>query len=236
MKALLLAGGLGTRLHPVTEHIPKCLVPINGRPLLDYWIENLCKAGVDQFLINMSYLFEQVIQWREESPFKEKITLIYEEELLNTGGTLLANKSFFDDEAFWLIHADNLSFCNFYEFVQKHKNRSKNCEITMMTFQTDDPSSCGIVELDKQGIVQNFFEKVENPPSHLANGAVYICEPTIFTFLESLQKEKIDFSLDVLPNFMGRINTYENRVYHRDIGTVTSYALAQLEYLQLQEK
>ncbi|WP_457749346.1 nucleotidyltransferase family protein [Sulfurimonas sp.] len=231
MKALLLAGGLGTRLRPVTDFIPKCLVPVHGKPLLDYWLENLSAAGVDEFLINTSYLSEQVVQWWEKSVWKEKITLVHEKELLNTGGTLLANKAFFEEEAFFLVHADNLSFCDFNAFIEIHQNRPKECELTMMTFQTDDPSSCGIVELNNKGVVQHFFEKVENPPSNLANGAVYICEPTIFTFLESLHKKNIDFSLDVLPCFMGKINTYENTIYHRDIGTIMSYALSQVEYM-----
>ncbi|MEN4045790.1 nucleotidyltransferase family protein [Sulfurimonas sp. NWX367] len=231
MKALLLAGGLGTRLRPVTDFIPKCLVPVHGKPLLDYWLENLSAAGVDEFLINTSYLAEQVLAWKEKSSFCEQITLVHEEQLLNTGGTLLQNQNFFDEEAFFLIHADNLSFCDFQAFVNAHKTRPKICEITMMTFKTDTPSSCGIVELDEKEIVQHFFEKVENPPSNLANGAVYICEPTLFPFLKSLHKKNIDFSLDVLPHFMGKIYTYENRVYHRDIGTVESYALAQIEYL-----
>jgi mannose-1-phosphate guanylyltransferase len=229
MKALLLAGGLGTRLRPVTDFVPKCLVPINGKPLLDYWLENLSAAGVNEFLINTSYLAKQVQEWMEKSTFKDKITLVHEEKLLNTGGTLLENKDFFDDEAFFLVHADNLSFCDFKAFIQSHKNRPKNCELTMMTFQTDDPSSCGIVELNANGIVKKFFEKVKNPPSNLANGAVYICEPTIFTFLESLHKKNIDFSLDVLPLFMKKINTYQNKVYHRDIGNLISYALSQVE-------
>ena len=229
MKALLLAGGLGTRLRPVTDFVPKCLVPVNGKPLLDYWLENLSEAGIKEFLVNTSYLAEQVREWRETSPYKEKITLVHEEELLNTGGTLLANKDFFDEAPFFLVHADNLSFCDFGEFIKAHEKRPKKCELTMMTFETNDPSSCGIVELDEAGVVQNFFEKVKNPPSNLANGAVYICEPSIFSFLESLHKKNIDFSLDVLPHFMGKINTYQNEVYHRDIGNLTSYALAQLE-------
>ena len=233
MKALLLAGGLGTRLRPLTEFVPKCLVPVHGKPLLDYWLENLSAAGVDTFLINTSYLSEQVFAWREKSLFKEKITLVHEEHLLNTGGTLLANKAFFDDEAFFLVHADNLSFCDFKAFIARHKKRPKECELTMMTFQTDTPSSCGIVELDGRGVVQNFFEKVKNPPSNLANGAVYICEPTIFSFLESLGKRKIDFSLDVLPHYMNRIDTFLNTTYHRDIGRVKSYALAQIEIMKL---
>jgi len=234
MKALLLAGGLGTRLRPVTDLVPKCLVPVNGKPLLDYWLENLSQAGVSEFLINTSYLASQVQEWRDISTFKDKITLVHEEELLNTGGTLLENKGFFDNEAFFLVHADNLSFCDFDAFIQAHKNRSKGCELTMMTFETDDPSSCGIVELDQEGVVQHFFEKVKNPPSNLANGAVYICEATIFLFLESLEKKNIDFSLDVLPHFIGKINTYQNNIYHRDIGNVVSYALSQIEYKQFQ--
>ena len=229
MKALLLSAGLGTRLRPITDTIPKCLVPINGKPLLEYWLENLSKVGVDKFLINTSYLHSQVEEFVNKSKYKDKITLVYEDELLNTGGTLLKNKDFFDDEPFMLIHADNLSFCNFNDFIITHQNRVRKCEITMMLFRSDNPSSCGIVKLNEDDIVQKFYEKVANPPSTLANGAVYICEASIFNFLESLDKKDIDFSNDVLPNYMGKINTYLNEIYHRDIGTLESYAKAQVE-------
>ncbi len=232
MKALLLAAGLGTRLKPITDTLPKCLVPINGKPLLQYWLENLSDVGVDEFLINTSYLHEKVEEFISNSKFKDKITLVYEKELLNTGGTLLVNKEFFNEEPFMLIHADNLSFCDFIDFINKHKTRPKNCEITMMLFKSDNPSSCGIVELDKNDIVQKFHEKVDNPPSDLANGAIYICETSVFEFLESLGKKEIDFSIDILPEYMGKINTFLNDVYHRDIGTIKSYAKAQVEVLK----
>ena len=231
MKALLLAAGLGTRLRPITNTIPKCLVPINGKPLLEYWLENLTKVGIDEFLINTSYLSEQVEEFIKNSRYAKNVTLVHEEELLNTGGTLLVNKKFFNDETFMLVHADNLSFCDFNTFIDSHKKRDLKCEMTMMLFESDKPSSCGVVELDSHGVVQKFHEKVQNPPSNLANGAVYICEPSIFDFLESLNKDEIDFSNDVLPKYMGKINTYLNDVYHRDIGSVESYALAQVEYI-----
>ena len=77
--------------------------------------------------------------------------------------------------------------------------------------------------------MQNFYEKVKNPPSNLANAAVYICQPSIFEFLKSLNKTNIDFSNDILPNFMGKIYTFLNDTYHRDIGTVESYAMAQID-------
>lgn len=233
MKALLLAAGLGTRLKPITNHTQKCLVPINGKPLIEYWLENLSNAGVKEFLINTHYFKEQMEKYVKTSKYKDKITLVYEEELLKTGGTLLENRKFFDCEPFFLVHADNLSFCDFKEFIKTHKSRDENCEITMMTFKTDNPTSCGIIELDKNNIVKNFFEKVQNPPSDLANGAIYICEASIFDFLKSLNKKKIDFSNDVLPKYLGKINTFHNRIYHRDIGTVESYALAQLEILNI---
>ncbi|WP_373036565.1 nucleotidyltransferase family protein [Sulfurimonas sp.] len=232
MKALLLCAGFGARLRPVTSFIPKCLVPINGKPLLEYWLENLTEAGIEEFLINTHYLHEQVEEYVENSKYRDKITLIYEKELLNTGGTLLANREFFNGETFMLVHADNLSFCDFKEFIDSHEKRDPICEITMMLFKSDNPSSCGIVEL-KDNIVIDFHEKVDSPPSDLANGAVYICEDSLFEFLVSLNKKDIDFSNDVLPKFMGRINTYLNGIYHRDIGTLESYSLSQIEILKL---
>ena len=132
-----------------------------------------------------------------------------------------------------LVHADNLSFCDFNAFINSHKSRPTNCELTMMLFHTDNPSSCGIVELDSSNRVIKFHEKVKNPPSNLANGAVYICEPTIIEFCINLNKKNIDFSNEVLPMFMGKINTFLNDVYHRDIGNIESFAMAQIEILKI---
>lgn len=233
MKALLLCAGLGTRLRPITNNIPKCLVPINGKLLLQYWLENLSKAGVTEFIINTHYFSEKVEEFVENSIFRDKIKLVYEKELLNTGGTLLHNKNLFDkDEPFLLIHADNLSFCDFKEFIESHKRNEKYL-LTMMLFRTDVPQSCGIVKLDENNIVQEFYEKVSNPPSNLANGAVYICNYEIFEFLEILNKINIDFSLDVIPKLLGKINTYLNSTYHKDIGTINSFAEAQIDILDL---
>lgn len=232
MKALLLSAGLGTRLRPITNHIPKCLVPINGKPLLQYWLENLSKVGINEFLINTSYLSEQVEEFVAHSEYKNNITISYEKKLLNTGGTLLKNKSFFDDKPFMLVHADNLSFCDFNNFINSHKNRNKKCEITMMLFESNNPSSCGIVEVNNN-IVEKFYEKIKNPPSNLANGAVYICEPSIFEYLEKLDMTYIDFSNDVLVNYMGKINTFFNDVYHKDIGTLRDYAISQVDVLRI---
>jgi mannose-1-phosphate guanylyltransferase len=151
--------------------------------------------------------------------------------LLNTGGTLIANKKFLKKgEPIMVVHADNLSFCDFGQFIDSHYHRPEGVEITMMTFNTDSPESCGIVNINKQDIVVSFYEKLKLPISNLANGAVYIMEPSVIEMMIKLNKQKVDISLDVLPNYMNRIKIFMNDIYHRDIGDLDSYGLAQVEY------
>ena len=231
MRALLLAAGLGTRLRPITNSVPKCLVEIKGRPLLDYWIELLSVGGIVDILINLHYMPEAVRSYIKSCPYPVNITTVYEERLLGTGGTLLKNRDFFRNEPSVLVHADNLSSFDVRAFIRRYQDREKGIEITMMTFGTTEPKSCGIVELDDHGIVTAFHEKVKNPPGNLANGAAYVLSLSIMDFLAGLGKEVIDFSTEVLPRFMGRINTFHNDTYHRDIGTRASLLAAQSEYL-----
>lgn len=227
MKALLLAAGLGTRLRPLTDTVPKCLIPIHGKPLLGYWLEMLTKAGVGPLLVNLHHLHEQVDDFIRSSPYAGLVETVREAELLGTGGTVLRNRWFFRGEAFMLVHADNLSRFDVGAFLARHRQRPPGCEITMMTFETDAPRTCGIVELDSRGVVTAFHEKVQDPPGRLANGAVYILEPSVFSFLETLGKPVIDFSTEVIPHFLNRICTFRNDWYHRDIGNLESYCLAE---------
>ena len=230
MKALLLSAGIGTRLRPLTLTTPKCLVPIHGVPLLDHWLALLLNGGIERTLINTHYLPEAVRQHIRQSPWKDHVDLVHEPELLGTGGTVLANKDYFGGRAFLVAHSDNLTWFDTGAFLARHKARPPQTLITMMTFRTDTPQSCGIVEQDVDGIVVGFHEKVADPPGKLANGAVYIFEPAVIEFIESLSKPIVDVSIEVLPNFLGRMVTYENRTYHRDIGTPESLNKAHAEY------
>lgn len=231
MKALLLSAGLGTRLKPLTDSIPKCLAPIKGEPLLKYWLDLLCKAGRIPVMINLHYLSEQVEAYIKSSPYQKNIKTVYEKRLLGTAGTLLKNRTFFENDQIFLAHSDNLSIFDLHELINAHNSRPDQCEITMMTFETETPQSCGIVELDKDNIVCAFHEKINNPPGNLANGAVYILEPSILDFLKDLGKDEIDFSTEVLPYYIGRIFTFHNSQYHRDIGTMESYNKAVQDFL-----
>lgn len=233
MKALLLAAGFGKRLLPITKNIPKCLVEFNNKPLLYYWIKMLIDAGITDILVNTHYLSKKVEEFILNSEFKNHITIAFEPKLLGTGGTLLKNKDFFDKESIILIHADNLSNFNLYEFMKAHENRPKGTEITMMTFKTDNPQSCGIVNLDGNGIVTDFYEKSEKFHGNLANAALFIIEPSIFDYLETLTSVEIDFSKDIIPKYLNRIFTFENKIYHKDIGTLENYQKAQIEFNDL---
>lgn len=228
---MLLAAGLGTRLRPITNKVPKCMVPIHGKPLLAYWLDLLLgNYAMEQVLINTHYLPETVQQYVAASPWKSHIRLVHEAQLLGTGGTVLRNRDFIRGESFMVGHADNLTRFDPAAFMTAHANRLTHVEITMMTFETDAPENCGIVEVDAYGVVQAFYEKQSNPPGRRANAAVYIFEPSVVDFIASLDKNVCDISTEVLPHFLGRMQVFHNADYHRDIGTPESLALAQSEY------
>ena len=239
LNVLLLAAGIGTRLRPITDTVPKCMVPIMGRPLLGYWIELLfskkIKAPVgpiNKVFINTHYLAESVNKYVNTSAHLDKLSTIHEEVLLGTAGTLVKHISKFKGHDLLLAHADNLTLFDVNAFVAKHQNRPANCIATMMTFKTDDPQSCGIVELDSQGLALSFHEKVQNPPGNLANAAVFLFSSEAIETIErmSLNIELFDVSLDIVPSFLGKMSTYQNSIYHRDIGNTLSLAEAEKEF------
>jgi mannose-1-phosphate guanylyltransferase len=230
LQALLLAAGIGTRLRPLTDVLPKCLMPINGRPLLDYWLDSLTEAGFTDIVVNLHHHADLVRAHVERGPHARSVTLSFEAELLGTAGTLLHHKSHFSCSPILLAHSDNLTLFSPARFWDAHLGRPAGTVMTMMTFETDAPTQCGIVKLDAGGVATELHEKSANPPGNLANAAVYIVEPEVTAFLEGLGKSVIDFSTEVLPNFLGQIHTFHNSIYHRDIGTVASLAQAQLEF------
>ncbi len=230
MRALLLAAGIGSRLRPLTDTTPKCLVQIHGRPLLDYWLDLVFEGGVERALLNTHWLADQVRAHVAQSPWRSRIDLVHEDELLGTGGTVLANRDWFGREPFLVAHADNLTDFDVAALIAAHRGRPAGCIMTMLAFRTDDPSSCGILELDRENRVIAFHEKVQNPPGNLANGAVYIFEPEVIEDVAALGKPIVDLSTEIIPNYLGRILCVETAGYHRDIGNPESLRRAHLEF------
>lgn len=229
-KAILTAAGIGTRLRPLTDVLPKCLMPINGRPLLGMWLDMLARSGAVETVVNLHHHAGLVREYLHRSPHAGMVMAVHEEQLLGTGGTLLRNRGRLGSGPVLFAHADNLSSFDPAEMFAAHRARPRDAAMTMMTFIAEDPRQCGIVELDPHDVVIGFHEKSPNPPGDLANAAVFILEPEVFDFMQALGKQVIEFSTDVIPHFLGRIVIFRNTTYHRDIGTLQSLLRAQLEY------
>jgi mannose-1-phosphate guanylyltransferase len=226
MRALLLAAGMGTRLRPLTETVPKCLVPIKGQALLDIWLERLQEAGIGPCLVNTHHLSGLVESFVETSPYRYNVNLVHEAELKGTAGTLMQNLDYFRGGDAMLIHADNYCLADLSAFIQAHCKRPSECVMTMMTFRTRRPEYCGIVERDARGVVTAFHEKIINPPGDTANGGVYILSSEFLRQLNTEFPHATDFSTQVIPPFMGRIYSFHTSETFMDIGTPESYAAA----------
>ncbi len=219
MRAILLAAGVGTRLRPLTDSTPKCLAPIDGKPLLVYWLDSLGGAGVEPILINLHHHADQVRNFIENRQDRDRIVLFYEKALLGTGGTIRANSEFCMNAPTMIIHSDNFCMADLEKFIRAHQHRPTGTEITMMTFISENPSSCGIVEVSSENVVTDFHEKVSNPPGRLANGAVYIFEPSVVKVIAAMTSEPLDISRDVIPKYLGKIFAWPANAIHIDVGT-----------------
>jgi mannose-1-phosphate guanylyltransferase len=216
MKAFLLAAGLGTRLRPLTDITPKCLVEVAGRPMLDIWLDSLAAAGVDEVLLNTHHLADLVsrhVARRSEPPH---VRLSHEPVLLGSAGTLLANREFVDgEEEFLVVYADNLTDFDLTRLVDAH--RSGGMAATLSVFHAPRPSECGIVDV-REGRVVGFVEKPANPPSDLANAGMYAFSPGVLDEIRGPLPRDIGF--DLLPALVGRAGVVSiGDSFFLDIGT-----------------
>ncbi len=232
VKAVVLAAGLGTRLRPITDRMPKCLVPIAGRPLLQFWIDSLGDVAVRDILINVHTFPEQMRAFmaRQGTGGCRRFVEAYEPRLLGSAGTIAANPHFADDaELILIIYADNLSDIDIGALVEYH--RSHDDRVTMVLFRAPDPSACGIAVLDDDRRIVEFTEKPQNPKSDLANAGVYVLDADAYR--EMARTKAFDLGVDVLPRFLGRMRGWHWSGYHRDVGTVAAYEQAQEAGVQL---
>jgi len=216
-KALILAGGLGTRLRPLTDTLPKCLVPIAGRPLLDYWFDALKQVSISDVLINTHHLPEQVRGYiSDKNSAGWRVEEAWEPELLGSAGTVTANRGWCEDADHCLvIYADNLSTVDLQPFLEFHLRHGDPFSIFL--FRTQNPSACGIATVDEVNRVTAFVEKPEQPDSNLANGGLYVI--TADAWREIADQGSFDLGFDVLPRFVNRMRGYEFDGFHLDIGT-----------------
>jgi len=219
-KCILLAAGLGTRLKPLTNHTPKCLVKIQGKPLLDYWLNLLYKHGITNVLINTHHLSEQVVKFIKSVDTPLEVQLSYEKELLGSLGTIIYNKNFYkDDESVLVINADNLTNMNLSRFIECHL--SHNLDASIGLIETENPSECGIVEMDFDNNIIGYEEKPIIPKTNISNAGVYLFNTIIFRNLEASCVLN-DIGNDLLPNLVGRSYGYLLDEFLIDIGSLSA--------------
>lgn len=224
MKAFLLAAGLGTRLRPLTETTPKCLVPIAGRPLLSYWFALLERSGVEEVLINVHHLPDQVRRFVSGATTPLRVTIADEPTLLGSAGTIRANQAWIaGGEPFLIAYADNLTNVDLRALARQHTRHAPL--LTMGLFRAAEPSRCGIAALDDSGCVIGFEEKPVRPQSNLANAGVYMTDQRILGAIPDVTPA--DFGRDVLPGLVGQMHGVLLDGDIIDVGTPDSYDQAQ---------
>ena len=227
MKAFLLAAGLGTRLRPITDTTPKCLLDVGGRTMLDIWLDALAKAGVQEVLLNTHHLASLVAVHVADRMSPPVVRLSHEPVLLGSAGTLLANRGFIaDDDMFLVVNADNLTDFDLRVLIDAHC--ASTMIATLSVFHTPSPSECGIVDV-ADGRVVGFVEKPADPPSDLANAGMYAFHPRVLD--EIPQPLPRDIGFDLLPRLIGRARAVAlGDCYFLDIGTPAALERARDEW------
>jgi mannose-1-phosphate guanylyltransferase len=227
VKAVLLAAGLGTRLRPLTEHTPKCLVEVGGRALLDIWLDALDDLGVEEVLVNTHHLHDRVAAHLADRTVGPHVHIVHEPRLLGSAGTLRQNQWFVDGEDMFLaLNADNLTDFDLRELVDAHRRGGRLA--TLAVFESPRPRECGIVQV-RDGLVVGFEEKPARPRGSLANAGMYAFAPGVLDLV--VAPAPVDIGHDLLPLLVGRAGVVElGEARLVDIGTPEALARARLEW------
>lgn len=224
MKAFLLAAGQGTRLRPITDKLPKCLVPIDGVPMLKIWLEICRRAGVQEVMVNLHAHAQSVRSWLGTNACGLRVRLAEEKTLLGSAGTLLANRDWVASEkCFLILYADVLTNTSLSRLMSAHAER--NPTATLGLYQVSDPSRCGIVRFNDQMVVQEFVEKPAQPHSRWAFSGIMVGTPELINWIPP--HYPVDLGFHVLPRLVGQMVACPISDYLLDIGTLPNYQRAQ---------
>lgn len=232
MKAFILAAGNGTRLRPLTDRTPKCLLPIRGVPLLQIWLESCRNAGISEVIVNAHAHAAQVMEFARRPDLPVHIRVAEERMLLGSAGTIAENRAFVSaEDAFFVLYGDVLTNVSLADLMAFH--RSKGMLATLGIQAVADPSRCGIVTTDENSIVHSFEEKPQFPESNWAFSGVMVAGPRIFDFVPAQRPADIGFH--VLPRLVGQMCARPIADFLLDIGTLENYKAAQTSWPGLGE-
>jgi mannose-1-phosphate guanylyltransferase len=230
LKAFLLAAGYGTRLRPLTDKIPKCLLPIQGTPMLQIWLETCRRFAIDEILINIHAHAEAVYEFLRKCPHGSKVRVVEEEELLGSAGTLLRNREWVNSEdCFWVFYADVLTRPDLSAMLRLHRARTPAA--TIGAYHVSDPGRCGILDIAGDGTVVDFVEKPACPRSNFAFSGLLLGTQSLLDAIPL--KQPVDLGFDVLPRLVGRMVAFPISTFLMDIGTMENYQIAQRTWPRL---
>lgn len=232
MKALFLAGGMGTRLKPLTDDLPKPMIPMMAKPLLERNMLKLKACGVDEIVLSTSYKPQKIKEYfGDGTKLGLKIHYVCEDIPLGTGGAIKNTQEFFDD-TFLIFNADILSNIDILDMLKFH--REKHASVTIAVTEVDNPCQYGVIEYNEDLYAQSFTEKpkLTEIKSNYINAGIYIFEPEILKEIPDSQVVSIE--RETYPLLLDKgypIAVYKSRGYWMDIGTVEKYKQAHKDIL-----
>lgn len=235
MKAMILAGGLSTRLYPLTKTVPKPLVPVAGIPNAVHLMRYLASFGFDDIAINVHYLPDAILKsLGDGSQFGVRLTYSHEPELLGSAGGLKKVQSFFDDEPFVVIGCDEVTDMRLDSVLAFHRERGAMATIGLV--ECENVEQYGVVVLDDRSKIVGFQEKPKKGTerSQLANTGVYVFSPDIFDRIPA--GAFYDFGKQVFPELQEAgasfYGYWARGAYWSDIGTPDEYRRASYDLLR----
>ncbi len=226
-EAIILAGGLGTRLRTVVNDLPKCMAPVAGKPFLHYVIKYCLKQGVDKFIFSLGYKAESIIDYvNDEYPHLNKQFSI-EDEPLGTGGAIKLACSLATEKNVFILNGDTLFNADTNLLAILHRNAESDCTLCLKPMQNF--SRYGVVEINVDNVIENFKEKKQYE-NGLINGGLYTLN--VESFLQKDLPQKFSFEKDYLEVFCGEFGKIFGIIqdeYFIDIGIPEDFERAQVE-------
>ena len=231
MKAVILVGGFGTRLRPLTLHTKKELMPVAGRPFLEHTLARLAYHGVDEAILTTGYLAEAFEDFPSERKHGVALNLVREDEPLDTGGAI-RNAVQGLDETFLVLNGDILTDLDLGAMIEFH--RSSGGVGTIALTPVDDPSAYGLVPTDDDGRITRFIEKprADEIVTNMINAGTYVLEPEAFDAAPASRVFSIERKLFPALVERGTIFGFADHGYWLDIGTPAKYLQANHDVLQ----
>src|ERR687893_323107 len=233
MQAVILVGGQGTRLRPITYDVPKALVPLRNRPFMGYMLDFLRSGGLDGAVLSLGYLPTPIQEYLAECDLNGfSVNYAVEDSTLGTaGGIKNASRYIEGDSPVVAVNGDVLSGMDLGKMIERHESSGALATITLTS--VEDPTAYGLVEVDHDMVVHRFIEKpaADEVTTNLVNAGVYVIEPEVLAMIPSGREVSIE--REVFPDLQagGRLRAHVTSSYWRDIGTPRSYLAASHDVL-----